>query len=163
MIDTQKKHFSKNGRTLLSDFVRDEKADGRRLVVSGETTQAFVPVCARYPYETWIVPERPVAWLHEMTGQERHDLARVMKTVLMKFDKMWNKPFPYLMSIFQAPTDGQKHQDVHTHIQIFPPLRTQDRLKFLAGTELAAGMFVNDSQPEEKAKELRDVVIGAVL
>ena len=30
-------------------------------------------------------------------------------------------------------------------------------LKFLAGTELAAGLFVNDTLPEEKAAELKAV------
>jgi UDPglucose--hexose-1-phosphate uridylyltransferase len=159
MIETQKKHFAAKKTTLLSDMLKDELADTRRLIVEGESTVAFVPVCARYPYETWVVPRRPAAWLHEMSSAELHDLAKVLKTVLMKFDAMWSRPFPYLMSIFQAPTDGGSHADVHTHIQIFPPYRTRDRLKFLAGTELAGGMFVNDSLPEEKARELRDVVV----
>jgi len=38
------------------------------------------------------------------------------------------------------------------------PYRTR-RLKYLAGTELAAGMFANDALPEEKAKELQAVSV----
>jgi UDPglucose--hexose-1-phosphate uridylyltransferase len=30
-------------------------------------------------------------------------------------------------------------------------------LKYLAGTEIAAGMFANDALPEEKARELIEV------
>jgi UDPglucose--hexose-1-phosphate uridylyltransferase len=33
-------------------------------------------------------------------------------------------------------------------------------LKYLAGTELAAGMFANDTLPEEKAKELQAVSVN---
>ena len=41
--------------------------------------------------------------------------------------------------------------------QINPPMRSKEKLKFLAGTELGAGVFVNDSLPEEKAAELKAV------
>ena len=61
------------------------------------------------------------------------------------------------MAFFNAPTGD--HPEWHFHIQFFPPLRTKDRLKYLAGTELAAGMFVNDSLPEEKAKELQAIEV----
>jgi UDPglucose--hexose-1-phosphate uridylyltransferase len=63
------------------------------------------------------------------------------------------------MSWYQAPTDGAAHPESHLHAQFFPPYRTRDRIKYLAGTELAAGMFANDALPEEKAKELRAVEV----
>jgi UDPglucose--hexose-1-phosphate uridylyltransferase len=63
------------------------------------------------------------------------------------------------MAWFQAPTDGEAHPESHLHAEFYPPYRTQDRLKYLAGTELAAGMFANDALPEEKAKELQAVVV----
>jgi UDPglucose--hexose-1-phosphate uridylyltransferase len=75
---------------------------------------------------------------------------------------MWDKPFPYLMVLYQAPTDGKAHAESHMHFQIFPPLRTKDRLKYLAGTEIGAGFYINDTVPEEKAAELRAVEIGNV-
>jgi UDPglucose--hexose-1-phosphate uridylyltransferase len=34
------------------------------------------------------------------------------------------------------------------------------RLKYLAGTEIAAGMFTNDTLPEEKAHELQAVQVN---
>jgi len=159
MQDTQARYHEEHGRGLLEDMVRQERAEGARIVHDDGSTIAFVPVCARYPYEVWIVPARPVAFLHEMTGDEIRSLARVLKTVLLKYDGLWQKPFPYLMVLYQAPTDGKPHPEFHFHIEFFPPLRTRDRLKFLAGTELGAGMFVNDALPEEKAAELRQVEV----
>ncbi len=83
------------------------------------------------------------------------DLARALKTVLRKYDLLWQRPFPYLLVVHQAPTNGEAHPYAHLHIELSPPLRSRDRLKFLAGTELGAGVFAADSLPEEKAAELR--------
>jgi UDPglucose--hexose-1-phosphate uridylyltransferase len=159
MLEMQTAYFEKNQRALLEDFLREEEKDGKRLISQTESAVALIPSCARYPYETWIAPKRRVAWLHEMTSTEFKDLAQTLKTVLMKFDLLWNKPFPYLMVLYQAPTDGKAHLESHAHIEIYPALRTKDRLKFLAGTEIGGGMFVNDTWPEEKAAELRAVEV----
>jgi UDPglucose--hexose-1-phosphate uridylyltransferase len=55
-----------------------------------------------------------------------------IKTVTLKYDGLWNRPFPYLMAWFQAPTDGQTHPESHLHAEFYPPYRTRDRLKYLA-------------------------------
>ena len=160
MIHHQREHFQKLGTSLIQDMLASEIRDQTRLVVQETTTTAFVPVCARYPYETWIVPQRPVAFLHELTDEERLDFAKALQKTLRKMDELWKKPFPYLLAVYQAPTDGSPTDGLQAHIQIYPALRTRDKLKFLAGTEMAAGLFVNDSYPEEKAAELRSVELS---
>jgi UDPglucose--hexose-1-phosphate uridylyltransferase len=121
---------------------------------------AFVPVCARYPYEVWVAPIRAVPGFAQLEPVERADLARALKTVLLKYDGLWQRPLPYLMAWYQAPTDGQAHPESHLHAQIYPPYRTRDRLKYLAGTEIAAGLFAMDALPEEKARELQEVEVS---
>ena len=56
--------------------------------------------------------------------------------------------------------DGELHPEAHLHAQFYPPYRTRDRLKYLAGTELAAGFFAMDALPEEKARELQQVEVA---
>ena len=63
------------------------------------------------------------------------------------------------MAWYQAPTDGQPHPEAHLHAQFYPPYRTPDKLKYLAGTELAAGFFAMDALPEDKARELQAVAV----
>lgn len=157
IMNSMKDFYAKNKKSLLEDMIETESREGTRVLVETEHAIAFIPVCARYPYETWIAPKRRAAYLYDLSKEELNDLALVLKTVLMKFDKLWDKPFPYLMTLFQAPTDGASHKDKHLHFLITPPYRTKDRLKYLAGTELGAGVFVNDSLPEEKAAELKAV------
>ncbi len=159
MLELQKVHYEQHRRGLLQDLIQNEIEDAKRIVYQDDCAIAFVPVCARYPYEVWIAPIEPVATWADLTAQQRWSLARALKTVTLKYDGLWDRPFPYLMAWFGAPTDGQPHPEAHLHAQFYPPYRTKDRLKYLAGTELAAGMFASDALPEEKAKELQAVSV----
>jgi UDPglucose--hexose-1-phosphate uridylyltransferase len=160
-LESMQKHWKENGEGLMARIILDEKEDGKRILFETEHVIAFIPIFARYPYETWITTKRQVNYLFELTKEEMLDLSIVLKSLLLKFDALWKKPFPYLMTINQAPVKGD-FPYAHFFIQITPPYRTKDRLKYLAGTELGAGIFVNDSLPEEKARELQEVEIEDV-
>jgi UDPglucose--hexose-1-phosphate uridylyltransferase len=159
MQERQQAYYQENQRGLLQDLIQKEIEDKQRIIYLDEEAIAFVPVCARYPYEVWIATIEPVATFIDLTAEQRRGLAKALKTVTLKYDGLWKRPFPYLMAWFQAPTDGQPHPEAHLHAELYPPYRTQDRLKYLAGTELAAGMFANDALPEEKAKDLLAVSV----
>ena len=60
-------------------------------------------------------------------------------------------------NVHEAPTAGAEHPGFHFHLQIHPPLRKPRMLKYLAGPEVGAGNFLNDTAPEDKAAELRAV------
>ena len=152
-------YFRQNGRGLLEAMIQQEMRDGRRIIYQGEHAVAFVPVCARYPYEVWVAPIRAAATFADLAEPQKRDLARALKTVLLKFDGLWNRPFPYLMAWYQAPTDGEAHPESHLHAEFYPPYRTAEKLKYLAGTELGAGFFAMDVLPEDKAQELRNVEV----
>jgi UDPglucose--hexose-1-phosphate uridylyltransferase len=67
------------------------------------------------------------------------------------------------MVFHQAPTDGVPHPEAHLHIEFYPAYRMPGRLKYLAGSELGAGLFTADTLPEEKAAELRAVDVTALV
>lgn len=163
IFHSMKKHFEQHGETLIERIVHDEIREDKRIIYQNETGLAFIPTFARYPYETWVTTKRRVAFLHELTDQEKLELAQTLKTLLLKFDKLWQRPFPYLMTLYQAPIEKSDQGYAHFFFQITPPYRTRDRLKYLAGTELGSGVFVNDSFPEEKAKELQEVSVEVNL
>lgn len=152
-------HFARHGRGLLAQHIECERKDGVRMLYEGPHAVAFVPVCARYPYEVWVAPIEAVVSHAQLSDAARLDLARALKTVLLKYDGLWQRAFPYLMAWYQAPTDGQAHPESHLHAQLYPPYRTRDRLKYLAGTELAAGFFAMDALPEDKARDLQAVEV----
>lgn len=144
---------------VLQDLISKE-LNGPRMLYRGQHAVAFVPVCARYPYEVWVAPIAPVESFADLSGNQRADLACALKTVLLKFDGLWKRPLPYLMAWYQAPTDGKPHPESHLHAEFYPPYRTPEKLKYLAGTELAAGFFAMDALPEEKARELQQIQVS---
>src|SRR4029077_7174326 len=88
---------------------------------------------------------------------EISDFADALKIMLVRYDNLWCMPFPYVMTLHQAPTDGFDHIAFHFHIEFHPPLRKPNLLKYLAGPEIGGGNFLSDTLPEEKAEELRAV------
>jgi UDPglucose--hexose-1-phosphate uridylyltransferase len=157
-IEQSRKHFNETGNCLLCDILKKEKADASRIVVENESFAAYIPFFARYPYELHISAKRHLLDLTEFTAREQIDLAAILKQVLVAFDKLFNISFPYMMVLHQKPADGENYDFYHFHIEFYPPLRTATKLKYLAGSETGAGMFINDTLAEEKAAELRALV-----
>jgi UDPglucose--hexose-1-phosphate uridylyltransferase len=115
---------------------------------------AFVPYFARWPYEVHLAPVRHRAGLADLEGDEDESFARTLKAVLQKYDRLFQRPLPYVMAMHQGPT-GRRVRHHHFHIEIYPPNRTRDKLKYLAGSELGAGAFILDARAEDTAAELR--------
>ena|SRR5688572_6983083 len=145
-------------RCLLCDILDKELTTEKRLVTVNDSFAAYVPFFARYPYEVHIASRRHLAALTDLTSRETRHLAEVLKQVLAAFDKLFARSFPYIMVIHQRPSDGTVYDHYHFHIEFYPPLRTAEKLKYLAGSEAGAGMFINDTLPELKAPELRALI-----
>ena len=152
-----KDHYKSSGRDLVSDLALAERNRQERVVVSQGNAVAFAPPFGRFPYETWVVPTRSVPDLCGLSETDRGDIAFCLSQALRRLDKLWNRPMPYLMTVNQAPSDGDPHSEWSVRIEICPIRRAPDKLKFLAGTELGAGVFANDITPEAAAAALRSV------
>jgi UDPglucose--hexose-1-phosphate uridylyltransferase len=77
--------------------------------------------------------------------------------VTTRYDNLWKMPMPYVMAIHQAPTDDEDYSAYPFHLEFHPPLRKPDTLKYLAGPEIGGGSITNESNPDEKAAELKAV------
>jgi UDPglucose--hexose-1-phosphate uridylyltransferase len=150
-----RQHLRETGRALFQDILEAEQCDGRRIIVENPTAVGFVPYFARYAYEVYVAPRQTHASIAGLSPQEIRGLAEALKLVLVKLDNLWKMSFPYVMTLHQAPTDGASHEGFHFHIEIHPPLRRPNLLKYLAGPEIGGGNFLSDTAPEEKAQELR--------
>ena len=162
-LESAREYRAKNGdRCLHCDLLAGELEDGRRVVVEGEHFAAFVPFYAHFPYEAHVYAKRCAPSIADLDPAERGDLARVLKQLLMGYDDLFGLSLPYMMAMHQAPTDGGDHGSVaHFHIEFYPPNRTADKLKYLAGSETGAGAFIVDALPENTAETLREAVEGA--
>ena len=152
-----RRHYQEHSRPLFQDIIRAEQDDGRRILFENSSAIVFLPYFARYAYECFVAPKETHASLATMSAAEMHDLAAALKSLLVRYDNLWQLSFPYVLTLHQAPTDGDDQSGFHFHLECHPPLRKPNLLKYLAGPEVGGGNFLSDTRPEAKAEELRTV------
>lgn len=155
-LEAQRRYArEQKGRALFDDVIQAERRDGRRVLYEDDHVIAFIPYFARYAYEVYVAPTRRVPHVASLSDAESESLARALKDIAVRYDNLWRQPFPYVMPLHQAPTDGGDYRDFHFFIGFLPPLRRPGMIKHLAGPEIGGGNFLSDTSPEEKAAELR--------
>jgi UDPglucose--hexose-1-phosphate uridylyltransferase len=155
-LDVALAHLERHGTCVLCDVVARELADGVRVVAENESFAAFVPFAARFPYEVHVAARRHASSLLDLGATERSSLAALLRRVLAGYDRLFGFPLPYVMAMHQAPADQGRHDAVsHFHMEYTPVHRTATKVKYLAGSELGAGAFLNDTAPEDTAARLR--------
>ncbi len=150
------KFFEQEHRCLICSLA-EKAAEGPRLVARTEDVIAFVPEAARYPYEVHITTLRHRPLIEQLTPAERKQLAQVLKTVIAKYNQVLQMEFPYIMVHHQCTAGAEDTPSYHWHIEFYPPYRAPGKLKYLAGVESGTGFFINDTIPEVKAAELRNL------
>ena len=152
-LDAERRHMRKTGRCLYCDIIAGE-VGGERTILRDDHWMAFVPAFARWPYEVHLAPVHHRGGLADLDEADDDSLARYLKTLLQKFDRLFSRPLPYVMAMHQRPP-GRGHRHHHFHIEFYPPNRSRDKLKYLAGSEIGAGAFILDARAEDTAAELR--------
>ncbi len=143
------------GRCVQCALIKDELEDGRRLLARRSGVVAYVPASARWPYEVHVSTVAHRACLTDLVRATRITLVHAMQRVVQAYDRLFGVPMPYMMVIHQQPTDGRSHPQAHLHVEFYPILRDSGKLKYLAGSESGAGVFINDTLAEESAARLR--------
>ena len=147
---------SRLGGCAICELLARESSDGERIVLATEGVTAYIPFAARWPYEVHVVLREHRPSLAAASGAELGDLGGALQAVARGYDALFDRPFPYVMVVHQAPTDGRDAG--HLHVEFYPPLRTRDKLKYAAGAEQGAGTFIMDVLPEDSALALREAI-----
>jgi UDPglucose--hexose-1-phosphate uridylyltransferase len=152
-------HHEVTGRCVHCDIAAKEVVDAVRVVVESEDVVAFVPYASRFPYEIQILPKAHCRRLSDASPGLRDQLAELLHRVLVGYDRLFDRSLPYVLAVQQRPTGAGDWDEIsHLHVEITPPHRSADKLKYLAGSELAAGAFITDVLPEGAAATLREAV-----
>jgi UDPglucose--hexose-1-phosphate uridylyltransferase len=156
MLRSVRAYARRTGRNLFDDVIAAERAAGTRLVRAGRHWVAFVPHAARWPYELHCYPLRRVPDLASLLPAERAELADFQLDLLGRFSRLFPVPVPYVCGWHQAPARTGRH-DFALHLELFTPRRSDDKLKYLAGSESGMDAFANDIMPEQAAERLREL------
>ena len=154
MLEAARRYHGRTGRNLFADVLRAEEEAGERIVRQSQHWTAFVPSAARWPLEVHLYPNRAAQVLTDLTSAERDDFAEIYLDVLDRIDGLYGMPVPYIAGWYQAPNDTPPEHG-YLHLRFTSPQRAADKLKFLAGSESAMGVYVNDVAPEDIAHRLR--------
>jgi UDPglucose--hexose-1-phosphate uridylyltransferase len=149
-------HYEAKKSCLLCDYLQIELERNERIVCQNEGFAVVVPYWAVWPFETLVLSKRHVGTMHELTSQERDQLADAMRRVTTRYDNLFEMSFPYSMGFHQRPTDGQPHPEFHFHAHYYPPLlRSATVQKFMVGYEML-GSPQRDITPESAAARLAE-------
>jgi UDPglucose--hexose-1-phosphate uridylyltransferase len=155
-LDRQRRYHAVHGRRMLVDYAEREVKTGERVVTLDEHWVVLVPYWAYWPFETLVLPRRPVSSLNGLTEDERDSLADVLSTMIRAFDRVFDTPFPYCSGWHSAPRSDHDAWQLHAHY--YPPLlRSADVAKIPASYELLANLQ-RDLTPEAAAARLRELV-----
>jgi UDPglucose--hexose-1-phosphate uridylyltransferase len=155
-LEMQRRYAERHGRDLLGDYIARELESGERVVCGNDAWVVVVPFWAVWPFETMVVPVRHVDDLRALSGDERDQLADVLRRLTARYDNLFQCSFPYSMGWHGRPVDGGEHPGCRLHAVYFPPLlRSATVRKFLVGYEMTAEPQ-RDLTAESAAARLRD-------
>ncbi len=154
---TQKKYFEKEKKVLLLDYLQEELKREERVIFENEHWVVLVPYWAVWPFETLLLPKRKIRYLTDLTGNEKDNLAKILKQLLIKYDNLFNTSFPYTFGWHNAPTDNSNYNHWQLHAHFYPPLlRSATVKKFMVGYEMLAEAQ-RDITPEIAASMIKAV------
>ncbi len=152
----QQSYFATHHHSLLTHYVEQEITQQQRIVCENDDWLVVVPFWATWPFETLLLPKLSVHYLQDLTSAQRKTLATILKSLLQKYDALFNISFPYSMGWHTAPYRQENIEHWLLHAHFYPPLlRSASVKKFMVGYELLAESQ-RDITPEQAAECLRN-------
>jgi len=144
-------YYARKERCVWCDIVRQERRDRRRLILDRDGFVALAPFAPRFPFETWILPDRHRSAFEESGIDDLRNLAGALQDFLRRMNRLLNDP-PFNFMLHTAPLYESSLDHFHWHLEVIP------KLTRVAGFEWGSGFFINAVSPEEAASGLREVV-----
>ncbi len=153
----QAEYYREHKKPLLSDYREKELEKQERIVLENDHWIVMVPYWAMWPFETLLLPRMNVQRLSDLSQDEIHSLADILKRHLSKYDNMFKVSFPYTMGWHNAPCDDEEYGYWLLHAHFYPPLlRSATIKKFMVGYEMLAESQ-RDITAEQAAELLQKV------
>jgi len=153
----QIEYYENNNSSLLIDYLGYELKVYERVVLENAHWVVLIPFWAVWPFETLLLPKRPLQQLYQLTIEEQKSLATILKSLLIKYDNLFEISFPYTMGWHGAPHGEKLYPSWQLHAHFYPPLlRSSTIKKFMVGYELLAEAQ-RDIPAETAARKLREL------
>ncbi len=154
--ETMAAYRARSGGCMLCDYLAAEERAGERIVCANDAFAAIVPFWALWPFEAIVISRRHTGAIGDLGDAERTALADILKRLTVRYDNLFETPFPYSMGFHQRPFHAAD-ADAHLHAHYYPPLlRSATVRKFMVCFELL-GSPQRDLTPEQAAERLQSM------
>lgn len=147
-VAVAREHFARMGRRLVEDVVEAELTHGQRVVYASPGATAFVPVAPEAEFELCVAPSTYRADFDAATPAELAAVAVALRTTLAAMRVALDDP-AYNLVLHTAPMDAASAPFLAWYVRVLPRLSTP------AGLEVATGIPVLTTRPEDSAARLR--------
>ncbi|HPE35596.1 MAG TPA: galactokinase [Spirochaetales bacterium] len=158
-LDSARDYYGSHARCIFCDMLAEERRRDVRVIADNGLFTAFLPHFTDYPYGAFIQSNGHLPSLSAFDDAAADGLADMLKQVTGAFDALYDKPFPYMMVMHQAPVNSPEYAGAgeyfHFHIEFYTPLRARDRIKYYASSEMGAWAAANVVDVEDSAVSLR--------
>lgn len=162
-LESCREYYDENKKCLICKMNEEEKGFKERVIMENDSFIVYIPFFTDYPYGVYISSKEHRSNITELSEKEKLDFADILKKVSGTLDALFNRRFPYMMCIQQAPVNSPEYGNVeeyyHFHVEFYPPLRSADKIKFNASSETGAWAACNPRAVEDTAEELREAYI----
>jgi UDPglucose--hexose-1-phosphate uridylyltransferase len=158
-VDSSLEYWNRTNSCLFCTIINAEKNSRKRIIEENENFIAFIPYYARWPFEIHIYPKTHYSYITEIPSEKHKEFAQILKNSVNRLDKLYEFTMPYVFSHHNAPYNSglSMSEPFHYHVEIYPPYRAKDRIKYMAGVEMGTHTFINPTNPQENAKKLREI------
>ena len=149
-------YYEYKRRCIYCDIVRQDMADGSRVIRATEQFVVLAPYAARSAFEAWILPRRHACSYEDaLSGEVVADLAALLKGYFRTLAGSLADP-AFEMTLYTAPNVAAKvlpgewatiNDDYHWHLEVTLDPYRRARI---------GGIYVNETPPEEAARMLRE-------
>jgi|SRR5579883_220754 len=141
-------YFVRTGRCVFCDLVKQELADGSRVVTHSERFVVVTAFAPRFTYEMWVLPLKHEPRYEAISDSTALELAFLLKRVLHALDAVQESP-AYNWFLHTTPLRGGEPPHYHWHLELTP------RTSRPAGLEWGYSCHITTAAPEHAAEELR--------
>ena len=161
-LDSSKEHYHKNKKCLICEMNEKEIEYKDRILFENDSFLVYLPFFTDYPYGAFIVAKDHISNFNDFNSKHKKDLAEALKILTGGFDNLFDKKFPYMMVVHQTPVNSEEYKDsekyYHFHIEFYPPLRDENKIKWYASSEMGAWAAANTMAVEDTAPALKEAI-----
>ncbi|WP_040212910.1 galactose-1-phosphate uridylyltransferase [Clostridium polynesiense] len=158
-LNSCREHYEEHKECLICRMNKEEKDFEKRIIIENEDFLAYIPFFTDFPYGVFIVSKNHRSKMTDFTEREKDNFAKILKDMTGTFDALFDKLFPYMMCIHQAPVNSPEYGNYddyyHFHVEFYPPLRSSEKIKYYASSEMGAWAACNPTAVEDTAEDLK--------